>query len=247
MHVVKIGGNVVDDEVALDAVLDRCAAWADPFILVHGGGKVATQMAAALGVEQTMVDGRRITDAATLRIVTMTYAGLINKTIVARLQARGVNALGLTGADGDLLRAHRRRNTTTDFGFVGDVDHVRGERLRQLLQAGFQVVLAPLTHDGAGTMLNTNADTIAAEVAIALGAGTRLTYLFDLPGVMLDVADVGSVLPELDRQRADTLIAEGRVVKGMRPKLDNAFRAAAAGCTVRITNQDAMEGGTWIR
>jgi acetylglutamate kinase len=240
-HVVKIGGNVVDDENALHRVLERCAALSAPFILVHGGGKIATRLAEELGVEQTMVDGRRITDAATLRIVTMTYGGLVNKTIVAQLQRIGVNAIGVTGADADLVRAHRRVHPTIDFGFVGDVDRVNTQVLDLFLSNGISVVVAPITHDGNGSLLNTNADTMAAEIAIALAhRAPRLRYLFELPGVMRDVRDAASVIDLIQPQDVAMHVEQGVITKGMMPKITNAVRAAEHGVDVMIQHADAL-------
>lgn len=167
--IIKVGGAIVEDEARLDDLLDRFASVDGPKILVHGGGRRATKVAAALGIESKMVDGRRITDADMLEVVTMVYGGLVNKGLVARLQARSVNALGLTGADADVIRSHRRPlKNGIDYGFVGDVDHVRGDLLQSLLQKDIVPVIAPLTHDGQGHMLNTNADTMASETAKAL-------------------------------------------------------------------------------
>ena len=168
--VIKVGGAVVEDPAQLATLLDNFAAIPRPKVLVHGGGRTATALAAQLGIESRMVGGRRITDAQTLRVVTMVYAGLVNKNIVAQLQARGINALGLTGADLNIISAHRRPVTPdgTDFGYVGDVDSADGQRLRQLLELGITPVIAPLTHDGHGNLLNTNADTMAQTIATAL-------------------------------------------------------------------------------
>ena len=170
LSVIKVGGAVVEDPAQLDILLDGFAKIEGPKVLVHGGGRSATKMAAQLGIESRMVGGRHITDAAMLDVVTMVYAGLVNKNIVAKLQARGINALGLTGADLNLIRAHRRPITPEgiDFGFVGDVDSADGTTLHQLLALGITPVIAPLTHDGAGHLLNTNADTIAQTAATAL-------------------------------------------------------------------------------
>jgi len=241
MHVIKIGGSVVDSPHLLHDVLTRCVALGEPFVLVHGGGKIATKLAADLGVEQTMVDGRRITDAETLRIVTMTYGGLVNKTIVAQLQALGCNCVGLTGADADLVRAHRRTHPTIDFGFVGDVDAVNTRVLDMFLTNGMSVVVAPLTHDGNGTLLNTNADTMAAEIAMAIRhRSPQLAYLFEYPGVMRNIDDATSMIPRIDPDEVDEYVEQGVITKGMLPKITNAVRAARSGVSVIIQHADAL-------
>lgn len=249
MRVIKIGGNVVDSVERRAAVLDAIATSGLPTVLVHGGGKLATELAERLNVPQTLVDGRRITDAETLRIVTMVYGGLINKTLVAELQARGVNAIGLAGADGNLMLAHRRVHAERDYGFVGDVDTVNITLLTMLTEAGYTVVCAPLTHDGAGTLLNTNADTIAREIAVALSATaeTELSYIFEHAGVLRDVNNASSAFPQLSRADAQDGVAQGVITAGMLPKLENAFAAAERGVArVRITRWDDLDGGTQI-
>lgn len=238
IHVIKIGGGVIDDAAMLRQVLHACSTLNAPFVLVHGGGRIATDVATALGIPQTMVDGRRITDADTLRVVTMTYAGLINKGIVAQLYALGVSSLGVCGADMDLLRAVKREHPTIEYGFVGDVVNVDGKQIMQICSGGTSLVVAPLTHDGNGQLLNTNADTIAAEIAKALalqdGEPVQLTYLFDLPGVLRDVADTKSVIPEIKVDQVEQLIADGTLSTGMLPKITMAINAAQAGVKVRI-------------
>jgi acetylglutamate kinase len=169
LYIIKIGGNIIDDENKLSSFLSSFASIKGKKILVHGGGKLATKLAEKMGVEQQMIDGRRITDAETLKIVTMVYAGYINKNIVAQLQASGCNAIGLSGADGNLIQAHKRQHATIDYGFVGDIDSVNTGLLQTLLDQDIAVVVAPITHDAKGTLLNTNADTIAQELATALG------------------------------------------------------------------------------
>ncbi len=229
--VIKIGGNVIDSADALAAFLSNLASLKASWILVHGGGKLATDLSARLGIATQMIDGRRVTDQATLDVVTMVYGGLVNKRIVAGLQAHGVNALGLTGADGDIIRAKKRIHPTTDYGFVGDVERVSAERLDSLLQQGFLPVLAPLTHDGAGNILNTNADTIAAEIASSLASryDVRLVYCFEKQGVLRDIADEASVIPRITAQDYEHLRASGAIAKGMIPKMDNAFAALRRG------------------
>lgn len=231
LHIIKVGGNIIDDVARLRTFLTQFAGWEGPRILVHGGGKVATQMAKDLGIPQQMVDGRRITDQATLDIVTMVYAGLINKQVVASLQALGCAAVGLSGADGNLVHAHKRSHASIDFGFVGDVDGVNASLVESLLNQGLVVVVAPITHDGKGQLLNTNADTIAQEIARAMSAryDTILVYSFEKPGVLLDAEDNSSVIPTITPSVYEDLKSKGKIFAGMIPKLDNAFSAVHAG------------------
>ena len=239
LYVIKIGGNIIDDEQKLSLFLKDFAQIEGHKILVHGGGKLATKMAAQLDIEQQMIDGRRVTDAETLKVVTMVYAGLINKKIVAQLQANNCNAIGLTGADGNLIKAHKRNHPTIDYGFVGDVDS------GQLLVDNWQIflsnkltpIIAPITHDGKGNLLNTNADTIAQEIAKLLSIiyDVKLIYCFEKSGVLLDVNDDNSVIPLLTKQYYRELKTplDGtwapRIFAGMLPKLDNAFAAINSG------------------
>ncbi|MDB5251450.1 MAG: Acetylglutamate kinase [Flaviaesturariibacter sp.] len=229
--VVKIGGNIIDDDEKLAAFLETFARIDGPKILVHGGGKLATRMAEDLGIRQEMVDGRRITDKDTLKIVTMVYAGTINKTIVSGLQAAGCAALGLTGADGNALLAHKRVSAGTDYGFVGDIDRVNTDLLQSLLHLGLTLVVAPITHDGHGQLLNTNADTIAQELATSLGRSyeTSLVYSFEKAGVLLDAADDSTVIPRLTPASFRQLRETGAIYAGMLPKLQNAFIALDSG------------------
>jgi acetylglutamate kinase len=231
LHIVKVGGNVIDDQARLRSFLDGFARLEGRKILVHGGGKLATRMATDLGVPQNMVEGRRITDRDTLRIVTMVYAGEVNKSVVASLQALGCPSLGLCGADGDIIRAHKRRLAGIDYGFVGDVDAVDDRRISTLMESGLALVIAPITHDGEGQLLNTNADTIAQEVAKAMSTAydTTLLYCFEKPGVLLDAEDEGSVLPHIGPSLLTRLKEEKRIFAGMIPKLDNAMAALQAG------------------
>ncbi len=255
--IIKVGGAVVEDAEQLAILLDEFDKIDGPKVLVHGGGRSATKLAAQLGIESQMVGGRRITDAETLKVVTMVYGGLVNKNIVAQLQARGTNALGLTGADLNLVRAHRRPITPEgiDFGFVGDVDSADGLQLMRLLELGITPVIAPLTHDGMGHMLNINADTMAQTVAVALAQslhslseGVSLTYCFELPGVMRNPADPTSLIPSLTETDFQALVADGTIAGGMIPKLENAFAAIRAGISsVRITNISDLQGGTLIQ
>lgn len=253
--IVKVGGAIVEDEQSLPRLLEAFAAVGGPKILVHGGGRTATKMAAALGIETRMVDGRRITDADMLRVVTMVYGGLVNKRLVARLQALGVNAVGLTGADADVIRSHRRPlKNGIDYGFVGDIDSVGAPRLARLLKDGVTPVLAPITHDGMGHLLNTNADTIASATASALallaspatGApafDVTLVYCFEKPGVLANPDDDSSVIPHINRDEFDRLVADGTISGGMRPKVENALRAVEHGVArVIITSPEALDG-----
>jgi acetylglutamate kinase len=251
LTVVKVGGKIVEDPAALAQLIARFAALKGHKVLVHGGGRTATDVAAQLDIPSTMVEGRRVTDRQMLRVVTMVYAGLVNKNVVAQLQCAGVNALGLTGADMDVIRSHRRTGGEVDYGFVGDIDRVDGERLAQLIHSDIVPVMVPLTHNGAGQLLNTNADTIAAETAKALAPHFEVTliYCFELAGVLRhpDIAD--SVIPHIDRATFDRLKADGIVSGGMLPKLENCLRAVEAGvATIRITRADDLgnDSGTVV-
>lgn len=231
INVIKVGGAVVEQPEYLDELLNQFAALPGHKVLVHGGGRSATRIASQLGIESKMVDGRRITDEAMLGVVTMVYGGLVNKNIVTGLQARQVNAMGLTGADMNLILSHKRPVKTVDYGWVGDVDRVDGALLSDLIHKGIVPVVAPLTHDGQGHMLNTNADTIAGEVACALVPffDVTLTMAFEKCGVLLDPDDDDSVIPEISREMYARLKAEEVVSGGMIPKLDNAFGAIDRG------------------
>lgn len=250
--VVKVGGAVVEDEAQLERLLSDFSAIEGRKVLVHGGGRRATQVAAQLGIESKMVNGRRITDKDMLQVVTMVYGGLVNKNLVARLQANGVNALGLTGADMNVMRSHKREVKTVDYGYVGDVDSADGKQLQTLIEAGVTPVMAPLTHDGKGNILNTNADTIAAETAKALAAyyDVTLIFSFEKKGVLSNPDDDDSVIPVITRPDFDRYVAEGVIAGGMIPKLDNAFSAINDGVKeVIITLATAIDGkhGTVIR
>lgn len=245
MKVIKIGGAVIDTPELRQQVLAAIAQHGEPCVVVHGGGVIATRLAQQLNVPQTMVEGRRVTDAATLEIVVMAYAGNVNKTLVAELQAAGCPSIGVTGADADLVRAHRRQHPTIDFGFVGDIDRVDADRLRRFLQQGISVVVAPITHDGNGQLLNTNADTMAAEIAISLAA-TRthddeivsLHFVFEHHGVLASIDDPQSRIAELTADDVAALIERGVITKGMMPKISNALRASAAGVATVIQHVD---------
>ncbi len=231
LSIIKIGGNIIDDEVRLAAFLDNFAAVPGKKILVHGGGKLATKVAEGLGIQQQMVDGRRITDAETLKIVTMVYAGTINKNIVAQLQARGCPAIGLTGADGNAILSHKRTNASIEYGYVGDVDLVNTSLLTSLLLLDKTLIFAPITHDGKGQLLNTNADTIAQELARGLSATfeVSLIYSFEKSGVLLNAEDEASVIGRINPSYYEELKASGAIFAGMIPKLDNAFAALRSG------------------
>uniref|UniRef100_UPI003FEF044F acetylglutamate kinase n=1 Tax=Alloprevotella sp. TaxID=1872471 RepID=UPI003FEF044F len=244
--IVKVGGKIVENPETLNQLLHDFSALPGKKVLVHGGGRTATDMASRLGIETHMVEGRRITDADMLRVVTMVYAGLVNKNVVARLQGCGVNALGLTGADMDVIRSHRRPlKNGIDYGFVGDVDHVDGERLSMLVEAGITPVMAPLTHNGQGDMLNTNADTIAAETAKALAAhyDVTLVYCFEHAGVLTNPDDEESVIPLITREKFELLKADGTVSGGMLPKIENSLAAVEAGVK-RVVITKANKIGT---
>jgi acetylglutamate kinase len=233
LTIVKIGGNVVDNPLLLQEVLAQFARLKGHKLLIHGGGKLATQLGEKLGIKAQMVGGRRVTDAAMLQVVTMVYGGEINKKLVALLQASGCNALGLTGADGNLIPAHRRQKGELDWGFVGDFDPaaINTGLLQSLFSAGITPVVAPLTHDGRGSLLNTNADTIASGLAVVLSPfyQTTLTYCFEKKGVLLDVEDEASVIPRITPESYSQYKAQGVIAEGMLPKLENAFAALEAG------------------
>jgi acetylglutamate kinase len=247
LYIVKIGGNIIDDEKKLSSFLSIFASTEGKKILVHGGGKLAAKLAAQLGVEQKMIDGRRITDAETLKIVTMVYAGYINKNIVAQLQSDDCNAIGLCGADGNLIQSHKRGlkvvfsgegyDEVIDYGFTGDVDAVNTSLFKSLLDQNINVVVAPITHNKEGLLLNTNSDTIAQEVAQAMSEfyEVNLIYSFEKAGVLMDVNDESTVIPILTKQHYEELKTPlqergtPRIFAGMIPKLDNAFVALNRG------------------
>ena len=253
LTIVKVGGAVVEDEAQLAQLLKDFSAIEGKKVLVHGGGRRATQVAASLGIESKMVNGRRITDAEMLNVVTMVYGGLVNKNLVARLQANGVNALGLTGADINVIRSHKRPlKDGIDYGFVGDVDKANGEMLSRLIEVGITPVMAPLTHDGQGTILNTNADTIASETAKALAPyyDVTLIFSFEKKGVLSNPDDDDSVIPVITRADFIKYKEDGTISGGMLPKIENALAAIDAGVSrVIITLATAIDGnaGTIIQ
>ena len=248
LTIVKVGGAVVEDETQLTQLLKDFSAISGPKVLIHGGGRRATQVAASLGIESKMVGGRRITDADMLSVVTMVYGGLVNKNLVARLQANGVNALGLTGADIDVIRSHKRPlKDGIDFGFVGDVDKADGQMLSRLIEAGITPIMAPLTHDGQGNILNTNADTIASETAKALAPfyDVTLIFSFEKKGVLSNPDDDNSVIPTITRADFERYKADGTISGGMLPKIENALSAIDKGVNrVIITLATAIDGNS---
>lgn len=253
LTIVKVGGAVVEDEAQLTQLLKDFAAIEGAKILVHGGGRRATKVAAALGIETKMVDGRRITDAEMLEVVTMVYGGLVNKHVVASLQALGVDAIGLCGADGDIIRSIKRPlKNGIDYGFVGDVKKADGEKIAHFIEKNLVPVIAPLTHDGQGNILNTNADTMASEVAKAMAQlyDVTLIFSFEKKGVLSNPDDDESVIPVITRTDFERYKADGTISGGMLPKIENALGAVEAGVSqVIITLATAIDGqhGTVIR
>ncbi|MEO6286633.1 MAG: acetylglutamate kinase [Dyadobacter sp.] len=244
LYVVKIGGNVIDNPDACSKFLNDFAKLKGQKILVHGGGKIATQIAAKLQIETQMVDGRRITDKPMLDVVTMVYGGLVNKNLVAQLQATGSNAIGLTGADGGIIRSVKRPVKNIDYGFVGDIEEVNGQQINALLQSILVPVIAPLTYSSEGLLLNTNADTMASATAVAMSAfyAVNLIYCFEKKGVLSDPDDDNAVISSLTPDSYEAYKASGVINKGMIPKLDNAFAALNAGVTqVTICHADDLE------
>ena len=249
LNIIKVGGAIVEDETSLEGLLMSFSSLKGKKILVHGGGKIATQVASKLGIETQMIDGRRITSAPMLKVVTMVYGGLVNKDIVARLQALGENAIGLTGADMNLIMSVKRPVDPVNFGYVGDVKFVNVRSLKSLPEAGAVPVLAPLTHDKEGTMLNTNADTIASSVAKALSGeySVTLTFCSSTPGVLKDVNDPTTLVSKISKADFRAMVSDGSISEGMIPKLQNAFEAINAGVSkVVITSAGNLEGGTTI-
>lgn len=273
LTVIKVGGKIVEDDASLAQLLKDFSAIEGPKVLVHGGGRSATKIAAQLGIESTMIGGRRITDAEMLRVVTMVYGGLVNKNIVAKLQAQGINALGLTGADMNVMLSHKRPlkkvvlsaeeaaahpelsigadgKADVDFGYVGDVDCADGRMLATLIEQGITPIMAPLTHDGKGNMLNTNADTMAQETATALAPyfDVTLIYAFEHAGVLTNPDDEASVIPLITADSFEQLKADGTVSGGMIPKIENALQAVSEGVkAVIITKSDAIDGNKGTR
>ena len=253
--VVKIGGNVIDNEAALERFVADFAQLPAPKVLIHGGGKLATRLAEKLEIPTTMIEGRRVTDAATLDVVTMVYAGLINKQIVAKLQREGCNAFGFSGADGNIIPATRRPATPIDYGFVGDIEaaKINTSLLETLLESGVTPVFCAITHDGKGSLLNSNADSVASAVAVAAStiAETDLVFCFEKQGVLRDIDDENSVISLITKADYPALRSEGIISKGMIPKIDNAFRAideGVASVTIKHSEQlNNFEAGTTIK
>lgn len=252
LTLIKVGGRVLEEEESLDRLLTDFSSIEGYKVLVHGGGRLATALASQLGIESKMIDGRRITDAETLKIVTMVYAGWVNKRVVARLQALNINAIGLTGADMNIIRSEKRPVGEIDYGFVGDVKNVKADFLAMLLKQDIVPVLSPLTHDKQGNLLNTNADTIAAETAKALSRlfSVSLIFCFEKSGVLMDEQNDASVIREIDRKLFKKYKEDGTIQGGMIPKLENAFQAIDAGVKeVIITKASAIleNKGTLIK
>jgi acetylglutamate kinase len=246
LHIVKIGGHVIDNKDLLNRFLTDLTEMRQTTLLVHGGGKIATDLAAKLGVSQQVIEGRRITDAETLKIATMVYAGLTNKHIVASLQALGLDAIGLSGADLNCIRAKKRAVKEIDYGFAGDLDtsSVNTGKFNALLKMQVIPVVCAITHDGQGQLLNTNADTIASALATALSPfySVHLHYCFEKKGILLNPSDESSVIKTLQYSRYTSLKKEGIISSGMIPKLDNAFRALETGVTtVKVGSSEEIK------
>lgn len=231
LSIVKIGGKIINEKALLDQFLSSFKQIEGAKILVHGGGRAATDLSKRLAINVTMIDGRRVTDAATLNIAVMTYAGLINKSIVASLQSFGCTAIGLSGADGNVIQAHKRHVKDIDYGFVGDIDQVNGKLLNQFLGSNIVPVLCPLTHDNKGQLLNTNADSIAAKVTAEMSKyfTVNLKYCFEYNGVLENVDDPNSILKEVNKEQSANYISSGVFADGMIPKVENAFSALENG------------------
>ena len=231
LSIIKIGGNIIEDDTSLNAFLKLFSTVEGKKILVHGGGKSATAMASKLGIESKMVNGRRITDKETLEVITMVYGGLVNKNMVAKLQALQIDAIGLTGADINSIKSNKRQVTNIDYGFVGDVKEVASNSIDRLIKANFTPVFCAITHDGNGQLLNTNADTIASKVAIGMSKkyDTTIYYCFELNGVLRDINDQNSVIKYLNINTYNKLLKDGNIADGMLPKLENCFDALKNG------------------
>lgn len=249
IKVIKIGGKLIENAAVLASLCDHLASLGEPFVLVHGGGVMGSHLAEKLGVEVKMHEGRRITDAATLDIAVMAYAGLANKRVVAALQARGVNACGLSGCDMGVVKSRRRPVQDIDWGFVGDVDKANGEVLSMLLAKGITPVISPITFSAEGELLNTNADSVASAVAVGLAdvVDVELVFTLDKAGVLLDVDDPASLIANITPALYAELKADEKIHSGMIPKIDNAYKTIEAGVkSVRITSPDNLSGGTLV-
>lgn len=256
LFVIKIGGNIIDNAETLENFIEHFSAIKEAKILVHGGGNLATEVSASLGITQQMIEGRRITDEATLKVVTMVYAGFINKSIVAKLQAKACNGIGITGADANTILAKKRAVKDIDYGFVGDVVTVNTSFLKGLLEKKITPIVAPITHDGNGQLLNTNADTIANEIAKAMSTNyeVQLIYCFDKKGVLQNVMDENSVIKLITKENIETLKKDNTIYAGMIPKIENALQAVDAGVNSvcighgsELTNMMRGEAGTSIK
>jgi acetylglutamate kinase len=234
LKIVKIGGNVINSEYALHSFLKDFAALEGPKILVHGGGKKASEVSSAMGLEPKMINGRRVTDEATVEVVTMVYAGLLNKNITAKLQSFGCNAMGLSGADANCILAHKRIVKDIDYGFAGDVDAINSEIIDVLLNNNVTPVFCAITHDKKGQLLNTNADTIASEVAIGMSNlyKTELNFVFELKGVLENIEDKNSVITHINSEKYEQLVAKGIIADGMLPKMHNCFNSLKKGVDI---------------
>ena len=247
ISIIKIGGNIIDNSTELRTFLSDFSGLEGNTILVHGGGKSATKLAQSMGLVPQMIDGRRITDAAMLEVVVGVYAGQINKDIVAQLQANGTNAMGFSGADGNLIQSDKRNHPTIDYGFVGDVKKINTALLETLINSGITPVFCAITHDGKGQLLNTNADTIASELAIALSSvfEVTLTYCFEKPGVLFDAEDDTSVIEKINPDLYAKLKSEQAIHSGMIPKLDNCFNSLSKGVQqIRIGHHSMLQNKT---
>ena len=242
LAIIKIGGNIIEDDISLDAFLKIFSNLEGKKILVHGGGKRATQMASRLGISSKMIDGRRITDAENLEVITMVYGGLVNKNIVAKLQALKINAIGLSGADANSIQATKRPVSTIDYGFAGDVNKVASNAVDTLIKSDFTPVFCGITHDGNGQLLNTNADTIASKLAIGMSNiyETSIYYCFELNGVLRDLKDKSSVIKQINSKAYKTLLEDGIIADGMLPKLENCFEALKSGAFKVYMGNTAM-------
>ena len=231
IHVIKIGGKLINDQPSLEAFLKAFSDVNGPKVLIHGGGRKATEISALLGIETKMIDGRRITNAETLEVAIMVYAGLINKTIVSQLQRMSINSIGLSGADADIVRAHKRPVKDIDYGLVGDIDAVNTDSLLSLSKAGFTPVICAISHDGQGQLLNTNADTIAAQIAIALSSTikVKLSYCFEYDGVLYDIDEPKLTMSAVSEGEFINMKTSGSINSGMIPKLSNGFDALKGG------------------
>lgn len=243
LSIIKIGGNIIEDETSLDAFLKLFSTVAGKKILVHGGGKRATHIASKLGIESKMVNGRRITDAETLEVITMVYGGLVNKNVVAKLQALNIDAIGLTGADINSITSEKRPVKDVDFGFVGDVQKIAHHSIDKLIKADFTPIFCAITHDGNGQLLNTNADTIASTIAVGMSKiyETSIYYCFELNGVLRDFNDKNSVVKLINSTTYQQLLDDKIITDGMIPKLDNCFDALHNGVSkVHIGNTSML-------